>query len=180
VYVGWEVVVVAQQFDVRSPYRFIFLIFSRFSSNDDNVVVNFSSLAGSVSSLSFFSKSWIFVSTVDSSVLSNTGRVAWVVVSPSFTMITRFWHLAHHSSFVLSLNSGEAHAGHESSVSVAPCFRRSAMVCRSLVSFFDNWDASIKKPISLVVYLNIALRLRVLEALSYGWKEEVEGVRGQN
>ena len=121
-------------------------------------MVNFSSLAGSFSSLSFFSKSWIFVSTVDSSVLSNMGRVASVVVSPSFTMITRFWHLTHHSSPVLSLNSGEAHAGHENSVNVAPCLRRLTIVCRSLVSFFDTWDASIKKPISLVVYLNIALR----------------------
>jgi len=71
-------------------YRFIFLIFSRFSNNEDSVAVNFSSWAGSVSSLSLFSKSWIFVSTVDSSVLSNMGRVASVVVSPSFTMITRF------------------------------------------------------------------------------------------
>jgi len=88
--VSWEVAIVAQQFDASSPYRFIFLIFSRFSNNDDNVAVNFSSLAGSVSSLSFFSKSWIFVSTVDSSVLSNMGRVASVAVSPSFTMITRF------------------------------------------------------------------------------------------
>ena len=62
-------------------------------------------------------------------------------------MITRFWHLAHHSSPVLSLNSGEAHAGHESSVNVAPCLRRSAIVCRSLASFFDKLDASIKKAI---------------------------------
>jgi len=89
------------------------------------------------------------VSTVDSSVLRSMGLVASVVVSPSFTMITRFWHLAHHSSPVLSLKSGEAQAGHESSVSVAPCFRRSAIVCRSLASFFDNWCASIKKPISV-------------------------------
>jgi len=144
------------------------------------VVVIFSSLAGSVSSLSFFSKSWIFVSTVDSSVLSNMGRVASVVVSPSFTMITRFWHLAHQSSPVLSLNRGEEHAGHECSVNVVPCFSRLAIVCRSLVSFFGNWDASIKKPISLVVYLNIAFEVGVLEVLSYGWEEEVEGVRGQN
>jgi len=140
-------------------YRFIFLIFSRFSSNADSVAVNFSSWAGSVSSLSLFSRSWIFVSTVDSSVLSSMGRVASVVVSPSFTMITCFWHLAHHSSFVLSLKSGEAQAGHESSVSVAPCFRRVAIVCMSVVSFFGNWGASIKKPILLVVYLSIALRL---------------------
>lgn len=140
-------------------YRFIFLIFSRFSNNDDSVTVNFSSWAGSVSSLSFLSRSWIFVSTVDSSALSSIGRVASVVVSPSFTMITRFWHLAHHSSPVLSLNSGEAQAGHERSISVAPCLRRSAIACRFLASFFDNWDASIKKPISSVVYLNIALRL---------------------
>jgi uncharacterized protein (UPF0147 family) len=123
------------------------------------VVVIFSSLAGSVSFLSFFSKSWIFVSTVDSSVLSTMGRVASVVVSPSFTMITRFWHLAHHSSPVLSLNKGEAQAGHENSVSVTPCLRRLAIVCRVFASFFVNWVASIKKPISVVVYLNIALRL---------------------
>jgi len=92
--------------------------------------------------------SWIFVSTVDSSVLSSIGRVASTGVSPSFTMITRFWHLAHHSSPALSLNSGEAQAGHERSVSVAPCFRRLAMVCSSLASFFDKRVASIKKPIS--------------------------------
>lgn len=111
------------------------------------MVVNFSSLSGSVSSLSFFSKSWIFVSTVDSSVLSNMERVASVVDSPSFTMITRFWHLAHHSSPVLSLNSGEAQAGHECSVNVAPCLRRSAIVCRVFVSFFGKLGASIKKAI---------------------------------
>ena len=99
------------------------------------------------------------MSTVVSNELSRTGLVASSVVWPSFTMITRFWHLAHQSSPVLSLNSGEAHAGHERSVSVAPCLRRSAIVCRSFASFFDNWGASIKKPISLVVYLNIALRL---------------------
>jgi hypothetical protein len=29
------------------------------------------------------------------------------------------------------LNKGEAQAGHDSSVSVAPCFSRSAMFCRS-------------------------------------------------
>jgi len=78
--IGWKVVVIAQQFDASSPYRFIFLIFSRFSSNEDNVAVNFSSLAGSVSSLSFFSKSWIFVSTVVSNELSRTGLVASSVV----------------------------------------------------------------------------------------------------
>jgi len=159
--VGWKVFVVAQQFDVFLLYRFIFLIFSRFSSSEVNVAVNFSSWAGSVSSLSLFSRSWIFVSTVDSSVLSRIGRVASVVVSPSFIIMTRFWHLAHHSWPVLSLKSGEAQTGHESSVSVAPCFSRSAMVCRSFVSFFDKWNASIKKPISLVVYLNIAFEVEV-------------------
>jgi len=103
--------------------------------------------------------SWIFVSTVDSRVLSSMGRVASVVVSPSLTMITRFWHLAHQSSPVLILKSGDAQAGHERSVSVVPCFSRSAMVCRSFASFLDKRGASIKKPISLAVYLNIALRL---------------------
>jgi len=89
------------------------------------------------------------VSTVVSNELSRTGLVASSVVWPSFTMITRFWHLAHHSSPVLSLNSGDAHAGHESSVNAAPCFRRSAMVCRVFASFFDKLGASIKKAISL-------------------------------
>jgi len=109
--------------------------------------------------------SWIFVSTVDSSVLSKIGRVASVVVSPSFTMTTGFWHLAHHSWFVLSLKRGEAQAGQERSVSVVPCFRRSAMVCRSFLSLFGKFGASIKKPISLVVYLNIAFEVEV-----EGWR----------
>jgi len=165
---------------VSFSYRFIFLIFSRFSNNEDSVAVNFSSWAGSVSSLSFFSRSWIFVSTVDSRLLSNIGRVASVVVSPSFTMITRFWHLAHHSSAVLSLNSGEAQAGHERSVSVAPCFKRLAIVCRSVASFFDNLGASIKKPISLGCVFEYRFEAGDLEALSDGGEEEVEGVRGQN
>ena len=130
-------------------YCFIFRIFSRFPNNAAKVAVNFSSCVGSVSSLSLLSNSCIFVSRVDSSVLSTMGRVASVVVSPSLTMITRFWHLAHHNSPVLSLKSGEAHAGHECSVSVAPCFSRFAMVSRSSESFFVTFYASIKKPISL-------------------------------
>jgi len=124
---------------------FIFLIFSRFSSKEAKVVVSFSSWVESVSVLSLFSKSCILVSTVVSSVLSVMERVASAVVSPSFTIITRFWHLAHHNSPVLSLNSGEAQAGQERSVRVAPCLRKSAMACRSLVSFFDTWFASNKK-----------------------------------
>jgi len=65
---------------MQVSYCFIFLIFSRFSNNEDNVAVNFSSWAGSVSSLSFFSRSWIFVSTVVSNELSRTGLVASSVV----------------------------------------------------------------------------------------------------
>jgi len=65
-------------------------------------------------------------------------------VSPSLIIRTRFWHLAHHSSPLLSLNSGEAQAGHDSSVSVAPCFRRSAMFCRSFC-FVDTGSAFLRK-----------------------------------
>jgi len=125
------------------------------------VAVSFSSFAGSVSSLSFFSISWIFVSTVVSSVLSKTGLVASVVVWPSLTMTTRFWHLEHHISPLWSLNSGEEQAGHERSVSVAPCFSRSAIVLSSFDSLVGNFWSSIKKPISVVVYLIIALRVEV-------------------
>ena len=99
------------------------------------MAVSFSSWAGSVSSLSFFSISCIFVSTVVSSWLSSMGLVASVWVSPSLTMTTRFWHFAHQSSPVLSLNRGELQAGHDRSVSVAPCFSRSAIVCISFESF---------------------------------------------
>jgi len=102
------------------------------------VAVSFSNCAGSVSSLSLFSISPIFVSTVDSSWLSSMGLVASVAVSPSLTTTTRFWHLAHQSSPALSLNRGELQAGHESSVSVAPCFSRSAIFCSSFVSLGNS------------------------------------------
>lgn len=69
--------------------------------------------------------------TVDSSPVSMMGLVASSGVSPSLTTMTRFWHLTHHSSPLFSLNSGEAQAGHDSSVNLAPCLSRSAMFCRS-------------------------------------------------
>jgi len=103
------------------------------------VVVSFSSWAGSVSSLSFFSTSWIFVSTVVSSELSKIGLVASSSVWPSFTMTTRFWHLTHHISPLLSLNSGEAQAGHDNSVSVAPFFSKSTIDCNSFDSLVGNF-----------------------------------------
>jgi len=69
--------------------------------------------------------------TVVSSWLSAMGLVASSGVSPSLITMTRFWHLAHHSCPLGSLNNGELQAGHDSSVSVAPCLRRFAMVWRS-------------------------------------------------
>jgi len=116
---------------IVSACYFIFFIFSRFSSKDASVALSFSSCAGSFSSLIFACTSLIFASTVDSTPLSMIDLVASSGVSPSLTTRTRFWHLAHHSSPLLSLNSGEEQAGQESSVSVAPCFNRSAIFCRS-------------------------------------------------
>lgn len=110
------------------------MIFSRFSSNDASVVLSFSSRAGSFSSLILACTSLIFVITVDSSPVSIMGLAASSGVSPSLTIMTRFWHLAHHNCPLLSLNSGEAQAGHDSSVSLAPCLSRSAMFCRSFLS----------------------------------------------
>ena len=95
------------------------------------MVLSFSSWAGSFSSLIFACSSFIFAVTVDSNSLSMKGLVASSGVSPSRIIMTRFWHLTHHSSPLLSLNSGDAQAGHDSSVSLAPCLSRSAMFCRS-------------------------------------------------
>jgi len=114
---------------------FIFLIFSRFSSSEASVVLSFSSCAGSFSSLIFACTSLIFANTVDSSPVSMMDLVASSAVCPSLITSTRFWHLAHHSSPLFSLNSGDAQAGHDSSVSVAPCLSRSAMFCRSFCLF---------------------------------------------
>lgn len=83
---------------------------------------------------------WIFVSTVVSSESSKMGLVASSSVWPSLTMTTRFWHLTHHISPLLSLNSGEAQAGHDSSVSVAPFFSNSAMDCNSFDFLVGNFD----------------------------------------
>jgi len=102
------------------------------------VVLSFSSWAGSFSVLILVSTSWIFVSTVVSSWFMTIGVVACSAVSPSLRIMTFFWHLAHHKLPFLSLKSGEAQAGHEYSVSVAPCRRRSAMFCR----VFDLFDIS--------------------------------------
>lgn len=41
--------------------------------------------------------------------------------------MTRFWQLTHHRSPLRSLKRGEAQAGQECSVRVAPCLSRSAM-----------------------------------------------------
>ncbi len=98
------------------------------------MALSFSSCVGSVSDLILFCTSSILVSSVDSSVSSTRGFVASSVVSPSLSIMTRFLHLAHHSWPFLSLNSGEAHAGHEYSVSVAPCLSRLAMFWRSFES----------------------------------------------
>lgn len=49
-----------------------------------------------------------------------------------------------------------------------------------LCLFLTSWDASIKKAISLGCVFEYRFEVEVLEALSYGWEEEVEGVRGQN
>jgi len=116
---------------IVSACYFIFLIFSRFSSNDVSVVLSFSSCVGSFSSLIFACTSLIFASTVDSTPLSMIDLVASSGVSPSLITRTLFWHLAHHSSPLFSLNNGEEQAGQECSVSVAPCLSRSAMFCRS-------------------------------------------------
>lgn len=101
------------------------------------------------------------MSTVVSNESSKRGLVASSSVWPSFTTTTRFWHLTHHISPLLSLNNGEAQAGQDSSVSVAPFFSKSAMDCTSFDSLVGNFWSSIKKPISVVVYLIIALRALV-------------------
>ena len=98
------------------------------------MALSLSSCAGSVSVLILFCTSWILANRVDSSASSTMGFVASSVVSPSLRIMTRFLHLAHHSWPFLSLNSGEAHAGHEYSVSVAPCLSRLAMFWRSFES----------------------------------------------
>jgi len=60
--------------------------------------------------------------------------------SPSFTTMTFFSQFPHHRSPFFSLNSGEAHAGHASSVRVAPWRSRSAMrlMCWSSGGFRDK------------------------------------------
>ena len=95
------------------------------------MVLSFSSCAGSFSSLILACTSLIFVITVVSSPVSMMGLVASSGVSPSRMTMTRFWHLAHHSCPLFNWNSGEAQAGQDSSVSLAPCLKRSAMFCRS-------------------------------------------------
>ncbi len=81
-----------------------------------------------------------------SSLLRRIGAVILVVDSPSFTMTTRFWHLAHQSSPLLSLNMGEAQAGHERSVRVAPCRSRLTMAVSS--SFFVGKFYSLTRDFS--------------------------------
>ncbi len=48
--------------------------------------------------------------------------------SPSLTIITRFWQLAHQRSPLFSLKIGEEQAGHACSVRVAPCLSKSAII----------------------------------------------------
>ena len=84
------------------------------------MVPSFCSFSGSFSSFIFLSISCIFVRIVDSSAVSIVGLVASVKFSPSLTLMTRFLHCSHHSSPLFNLNSGDAHAGQESSVRVAP------------------------------------------------------------
>ena len=108
------------------------------------MALSFSSCDVSFSSVIFTCTSLIFASTVDSSPLSIIDLVASSGVSPSLITRTRFWHLAHHISPLFSLNNGEEQAGHESSVSEAPCFSRSAMFCRSFC-FVDTSVTSLRK-----------------------------------
>lgn len=79
---------------------------------------------------------WIFVSRVVSRLWRVCEVCIFVVSSSSLTIMTFFWHLAHHKSLFLSLKSGEAHAGHASSVSVAPWRSKSAMRLTSWSSVF--------------------------------------------
>ncbi len=68
-----------------------------------------------------------------SSLLRSIGAVTFAVGSPSLTTTTRFWHLAHQSFPLFSLNMGEAQAGHARSVRVAPWRSRLTMASSSFV-----------------------------------------------
>lgn len=103
----------------------------------DRAVPSLLSCSKSVSSLIFFSTSWIFKRIVASKEVSAAGRDTSNSDSPSFITITRFWQLAHHKSPLFILKRGEEHAGQESSVRVAPWRSKSAMAFMFFL-FLDN------------------------------------------
>lgn len=143
------------------------------------MALSFSSCVGSFSSLILVSTSWILASTVDSSVLSTNGLVASSAVCPSLITTARFWHLAHQSSPLLSLKIGEAHAGQENSVSVAPCRSRSAMVWRSLDSVVNSLSL-VQKSFMTGLLFEYRFGAGFMEAKLHGEQEKAEGVRGKN
>jgi hypothetical protein len=121
----------------RALFPFIFLIVSRFSSKMDRVVPSLLSCSESVSSLIFFSTSWIFRRIVASKEVSAGGLGTSNGDSPSFMTITRFWQLTHHKLPPVILKRGEEHAGQESSVRIAPWRSKSAMAFMFFL-FLDN------------------------------------------
>jgi len=133
-----EFFILPQQLDAFVCHvLFVFLTFSKFSSNDVNVAPSFCSFAGFFSSFIFLSISSIFARIVDSNDVSTAGLIASAMLSPSLTFMTRFLHCSHQSTPFANLKSGEAHAGQESSVNVAPWRRRLAIDFMSS-SFCDN------------------------------------------
>ena len=121
----------------RVLFPWIFLTVSRFSSKVDRVVPSLFSRSESVSSLIFFSISWIFRRIVASTEVSAAGLGNSNGDSPSFMTITRFWQLAHHKLSLVILKRGEEQAGQESSVRIAPWRSRSAMAFM-FFRFLDN------------------------------------------
>lgn len=108
-------------------YLLIFLVFSRLSSKSERAFPSFWSSSVFCSCCILSCICWIFVISVASRVSRTMDVVAFVGSSPSLTTITFFWHFAHQRVPFLRRKSGDAHAGHARSVSVAPCLRRSAM-----------------------------------------------------
>ena len=97
------------------------------------------SFCRSVSSASCFSRSWIFFIKVTSKLEKAGARDTSGSGSPSLTITTRFWQLAHQRSPLVNLKIGEEQAGQACFVRVAPCFSRSAMILMfSLFSVKSN------------------------------------------
>ena len=71
---------------------------------------------------------------VDSRLEKTGGSLVSGLGSPSLTIITRFWQVAHQRYQLLSLKIGEEQAGQACSVRVAPCLSKSAII----LMFFES------------------------------------------